>query len=498
MTNQASLLILGLMKKRIWFILLPLLAVFFVKQDFSLAQEPEVIFDRPFGVERLVNGNTLIADGGGRDWTNQGSEIIEVDQAGKIVWFYQDELSFAHSAEELANGNLLIVDTTNNRLLEVNRDKEIIWSSTSWPKGKLADGSYFDYPNDAEELANGHFLVTDRNNNRVIEIDRSGKIFWQKKKLNRPHNADRVDNGNTLVGVKPLSDSENDQVIELNPAGQVVWSYDGGEENPLYWPRDVDKLDNGNYLITDTRHHRVIEVTPEGEQVWEYGEFLSFPFEADRLANGHTLISDSSHARVIEVNPGGEIVWEFRNASMPNYGGFERDKDKDGWPDNWLRGNLLAEGRGTFSWDENVFKDGHHSARIDYDGMGMIFWHQYYPVKPGQKYDLIGLIKSQDLEGYARFEVIFVDELGGQVGVTARTPDHNGTTKWTRYETIFTPPEKAVAADIWCLIEGNGTAWFDELSLKQVGWQRILGVKLSLGIIVGGIIIALLLNKLVR
>lgn len=491
------------MKRKIWLILLPLLAVFFVKQGFSQAQEAEIILDRPFGVERLENGNTLIADGGGRDWTNQGSEIIEVNQKGEIVWSFQDELLFAHSAKELTNGNLLLVDTTNNRLLEVSREKEIIWSSESWPQGELADGSRFNYPNDAEELANGRFLVTDRNNNRVVEIDRSGKIYWQKKKLNRPHNADRLENGNTLI-----SDSENDKVIELNPAGQVVWSYGCGvadKDSPcqLYWPRDVDKLESDNYLITDARHHRVIEVTPEGEVVWEYKEFLSFPYEADRLANGNTLISDSSHARVIEVNPEGKIVWEFNNAPAPRYradfyGGFERDKDKDGWPDNWIRGNLLAEGQGTFSWDENVFKDGHHSVRIDYDGTGMIFWHQYYPVKPGQKYDLIGFIKSQDLGGYARFEVVFVDELGGQVGLTARTPDHQGTTIWTRYETIFSPPEKAIAADIWCLVEGNGTAWFDEISLKPVGWQRILGIKLSLGIILGGMMIALLLNKLVK
>lgn len=483
------------MKKKSLMLFLPLLAVFLMSQK---TQAQEVILDRPFGVERLTNGHTLIADGGGRDWTDQGSEIIEVDENGQVVWSFQDKLIFAHSVEELANGNLLLVDTTNNRLNEVNREKEVIWSSENWPEEALSDGSWLDYPNDADELTNGHFLVTDRNNDRVIEIDRSGRIYWQKKKLNRPHNADRLENGHTLI-----SDSENDKVMEINQAGQIVWSYGGGEESPLYWPRDVDKLENNNYLITDARHHRVIEVTPEGEEVWEYKEFLSFPYEADRLANGNTLIGDSSHARVIEVNPEGEIVWQFRNVPQEKYttdffGGFERDKDKDNWPDNWIRGNLLAEGKGTFSWDENVFKDGHHSAKIDYDGEGMIFWHNYYPVKPGQKYDLIGLIKSQDLEGYARFEVIFLDELGGQVGITARTPDHQGTTRWTRYETIFTPPKKAVAANIWCLVEGKGTAWFDELSLKPVGWQRILGIKLSLGIIVGGIIIALLLNKLIR
>lgn len=486
------------MKKRFWLVLLPLLAVFLISQNFSWAQEEEIVLDRPGGIEQLPNGNVLITDEGGRDWSNEGSEVIEIDFQGKIVWSFQNELVFAHSAEQLANGNILITDTTNNRLLEVNRDKKIVWTSDSWPKKKLTDGSFLNYPNDAEELTNGHFLVTDRNRNRVIEIDRSGRIYWQKKDLSKPHNADRLVNGNTLI-----SDSEEDQVIEVNSAGEVVWSYGGGEESPLYWPRDVDKLANGNYLITDSRHHRVIEVTPEGEETWEYSQFLSFPYEAERLTNGNTLISDSYHFRVIEVTPEGEIVWQFRNAPQlkPDShfaGSFEKDRDGDGWPDEWIRGNLLAEGQGTFGWDENVAKDAQKSIRLDYDGEGMIFWHQYFPVKPGQKYDLIGFIKSQDLDGYARFEVIFLDELGGQIGVTARTPNHKRTTKWTRYETVFSPPKEAVTADIWCLVEGKGTAWFDEISLRQVGWQRVLGLKLSLGIIGGAIIIALILNKIVK
>ncbi len=485
------------MKKKIWFVLLFLLAFFFVKLDFSQAQEQEAILDRPLGIERLANGHTLIADGGGQDWTNQGSEIIEIDSEGKVVWSFQDRLIFAHGVKELSNGNLLIIDTTNNRLIEISRDKEIVWSSESWPKSSVGR-PLLNLPTDVEELENGHFLVTDRNNDRVIEIDRFARIYWQKRELNRPHDADRLAGGNTLI-----SDSENDQVLELNQAGQVVWSYGGGDKNLLYSPRDADKLENGNYLITDNHHHRVIEVTPENEVIWQYEEFLSFPYEADRLANGNTLISDSSHARVIEVSPDKKIVWQFRNAPKPKYsdklnGGFESDENKDDWPDNWVRGNLLAEGSGTFGWDENIFKDGHHSAQIGYDGTGIIFWRQYYPVKPGQKYDLIGLIKSQNLVGAARFEVIFVDELGGQIGIAVQTPDHKGTTLWKRYETIFTPPPKTVAADIRCLVEGKGTAWFDEISLMPVGWERILGVKLSLALILGGIIIALLLNKLVK
>lgn len=501
-----------MMKKRFIFFCLPLLAaflLFFIVNGLSQAKEPEAILDRPFDIERLPNGNTLIVDGGGRDWTNQGSEILEVDAKGKIVWSFQDDLIFAHSAIRLENNNTLIVDTSNNRLIEINPEKEIVWSSENWPnKGKLADGTKFSYPNDIEKLPNGHFLVTDRNNDRLIEIDREGKIYWQKTGLNRPHNGDQTPEGNILV-----SDSEADRVIEINPSGQIVWSYGElpieakektkKEDWPLYWPRDVDRLENGHYLITDSRHHRVIEITPEGKTVWEYKESLSFPYEADRLENGKTLICDSSHARVIEVNPEGKIVWEFRNVSdlevgKKFYGSFEKDRDGDGWPDGWIKGELLAEGKGSITWDNSVFKDGKRSGRIDARGEGMFFWHQYYQVKPGRTYRLISHVRTQELEGFARFEVIFLDKLGGQVGVTARTPDVFGTSGWERHDALFTPPKEAVAADIWALVEGNGTAWFDEIIVQQVGWQKILGLKLSLIILAGAVAIALILNKIIR
>ena len=42
----------------------------------------------PLSVERLSDGNTLIADGG--DERGFGSEVIEVDPFGNIVWQFDD------------------------------------------------------------------------------------------------------------------------------------------------------------------------------------------------------------------------------------------------------------------------------------------------------------------------------------------------------------------------------------------------------------------------
>jgi hypothetical protein len=71
--------------------------------------------EMPLAVERLPNGNTVIADAG--DEAGFGSEIVEVDLVGNIVWNYNGGLKFAHSGRRLRNGNTLITDTTNNRLI---------------------------------------------------------------------------------------------------------------------------------------------------------------------------------------------------------------------------------------------------------------------------------------------------------------------------------------------------------------------------------------------
>ena len=324
------------------------------------------MLDKALGIERLPNGNTLITDGGGAYYTATDASILEVNAEGNIVWQYVGSLTFPHSAQRLPDGDTLISDTTNDRVVQVDAAGEIRWSSNSWggETGTLSDGSHLHYPNDVELLENGHLLITDRNNDRVIEVEKEGTVYWTYDQLTRPHNADRLANGNTL-----LANSEEDLVIEVDSAGEIVWAFGKGT---LQWPRDADRLSNGNTLITDSRHDRVIEVDPSGESVWIVGG-LAIPYEADRLPNGNTLIADNNHRRVIEVNPAGEVVWSFRNfeealpAQLQN-GGFEEDADGDGLPDGWYPADLNAEGEAQFLWDGTVVKEGKHSAGGQYRG----------------------------------------------------------------------------------------------------------------------------------
>ena len=273
----------------------------------------------PHSVLRLSNGHTLITDGSAgppdrRGLGPRGGKIVEMDAAGKTIWEYSDGIDFPHHAELSPDGKrVLIADTGNNRVIEVEiATGRVLWDTRHI---QLSDGSHLNYPNDANYLPDGDFLITDRNNHRVLVIDRSGQVKWQFGKtsvpgndgahLRTPHNADLLPNGDVII-----ADSNNNRILEVSPAGKVVWEYCPQGARALNWPRDADRLANGNTLITDSKNGRVIEVTPEGDVVWEFRD-LRMPYEADRLSNGNTLISDSGNHRVIEVDPLGKIVWVY-------------------------------------------------------------------------------------------------------------------------------------------------------------------------------------------
>jgi hypothetical protein len=432
------------------------------------------MLDKPLGIERLSNGNTLITDGGGAYYTTTDAAIMEVSQGGEVLWLYVGSLAFPHSAERLPTGDTLISDTGHDRVSRVNAAGAIVWSSDDWGggTGTLSDGSHLHYPNDAELLENGNLLITDRNNDRVIEVDGEGQILWIYDRLTRPHNGDRLANGNTMI-----ANSEENRVIEVTPAGEIVWSYGQGDD--LDWPRDADRLPSGNILITDSRHNRVLEVDPGGQVVWSFAG-LALPYEADRLPNGNTLIADNSHRRAIEVDPAGEIVWSFRNfeETLPETlqnGGFEDDADGDGLPDGWYPADLNAEGEAQFLWDGTVVKGGKHSAGGQYRGEGRMSWLQVVTVQPDADYRFSGYLKAQILSGVVAYQLWFVDELGGPVGEPVTVAPHQTSTDWVKDEIEVRAPPEATAVQIWGQIIADGRAWFDDVRWQEKGSGFSLG-----------------------
>ena len=418
----------------------------------------------PCDVERLANGHTLIADAGALDGT--GSEVVEVDPLGQIVWRYDEGLQFAHSAKRLANGNTLIADTTSNRVIEVTPDGRLAFSSDDWSggSGRLSDGTHLHYPNDAHELPDGTLIITDRNNDRCVIVDRHGTVVWSfSEGIRHPHNCDVLSGGNVLI-----ADSDGRRVVEIDRDGQIVWSYGDGRPETLNWPRDADRLDNGNTLITDSKNSRILEVAPDGRVAWSYAVpyFANF-YDADKLPGGNVLISSQQHQEVIEVDAAGNVVWSFRNVRRTEpvrprlTNGAFKQRAPDGGPACWTLCTRLSEGGGRVIWDEDA--QPRPCPGIEYDRPGALYLAQTIAAAPRQRYEMGGQIRTELDDGsVAYFQIAFVDDRGGYTADTAAQPKgqlFTGTQPWTPDRLEAVAPDRATAAEVRIFISGRGRIW---------------------------------------
>ena len=207
----------------------------------------------------------------------------------------ENQISVTQNNSSKQVGNTLITESLyGNRVIEVDSSGNIVWEKAG-----------LNNPWDAERLTNGNTLISDLG--RVIEVDTGGTIVWEYDiGLISSFDAERLANGNTLI-----AGTYSNRVIEVDSSGSIVWQKTGLEA-----PVDVERLDNGNTLIVDGNAHRIIEVNIVGNIVWQKAG-LNFPVDAERLTNGNTLITESQNNRVIEVDSNGNIVWEKAGLNNP-------------------------------------------------------------------------------------------------------------------------------------------------------------------------------------
>ncbi len=213
----------------------------------------------------------------------------------------------------------------DNRVILVNPSGRIVWQYGQF--GQTGSGfNLLSTPVQCTWLPNAHVLITDQGNNRIIEVNLRKQIVWQypgsntnvADQLNSPNSAELLENGHVLI-----ADENNNRAIEVTRADEIVAEYsDGGNVGAVAF---ASRLDNGDTLLTDAGFSRAIEVDANDNFVWQYvtdTDPLSvpapLPTRAVRLRDGDTLISDQFNNRVIRVNQAGSIVASY---GLPLAGG---------------------------------------------------------------------------------------------------------------------------------------------------------------------------------
>ncbi len=191
---------------------------------------------QPEDAERIPSSKEyIIADKG-------NNRVIIVDEdTNNILWqLGVEELNSPVDIQYVANGKVLITDRGNHRVILVDRaSKNIVWQfGRKGIADSLAGG--LKLPSDADYLANGNVMIADGGNNRIIEVNSAGEIVWQfHRRLTTLRDVDRLEDGRTLV----VYDNYPSR-LAYNDSLMVSGVYDFGENkesvfDQLFWSADT-------------------------------------------------------------------------------------------------------------------------------------------------------------------------------------------------------------------------------------------------------------------
>jgi hypothetical protein len=258
-----------------------------------------------------------------------------------LSFFVLSPRTFATSSGFNSPGNVLISDQFNNRVIEVNRDKQILWSFGSGNPNLCNPGpGTIIGLNDAERLSDGFTLLAGTGippmtvpglpngcvDNRVIVVNHEGDIVWQygqagvtgsgPNQLNVPVFAIQLPNRDIMI-----VDQGNERVIQVDRfSKKIVFQYGCPTCNLLNNPNSAEVLPNGHILIADENNSRAIEIDRQGNIVWQVGKAqgLNIVAFASRLPNGDTLVTDSGNNRIVEFTPDKQIVFQYFTNTAKN------------------------------------------------------------------------------------------------------------------------------------------------------------------------------------
>jgi outer membrane protein assembly factor BamB len=157
----------------------------------------------PLVAQRLPGGRTFIATSSG---------FSEVDRTGKELWTLPaPQGGQVMKAYRMRNGHVACVARLGvSRFYELDREGKVLRSfgvSLTTSGGRL------------DVLPNGHVLIPEKDNHRVVEYDVQGREAWHAR-FEQPIAAVRLPNGQTLV-----TSYQSQRAVALDAKGGEAWEY---------------------------------------------------------------------------------------------------------------------------------------------------------------------------------------------------------------------------------------------------------------------------------
>jgi hypothetical protein len=266
-------------------------------------------------------GDLMIAD-------RQNGRIVIVNAAGAVRWRFPVKGSLpagrrfaADDAFLSPDGQTIVANEEEHEVVDRIdlTTRRIVWQYGRYGVAGRGPGEMHT-PDDAYPLANGDVIVADIDNCRVIEISASKRIVRQwgrtgvcvdhaPQTYGRPNGDTPLPDGGLLI-----TEITGSRVVRLDAAGHVVFDI----HVPATYPSDAHLDAQGNVVVADySSPGAVLRVSPTGHLLWRFGPGTGFgrldhPSLAMSLPNGSIILNDDFRNRVLVVDPRTRhITWSY-------------------------------------------------------------------------------------------------------------------------------------------------------------------------------------------
>lgn len=224
----------------------------------------------------LPGGNIVLAVSKGKRYP--GGAVLELSRSNEVKFEWKGTQEEVNSVQKLPGGSYVVTEAgPRPRLLELDARGGII---LEFPLQCQKENAHMQ-TRMARKLPGGTYLVPHLLDFAVKEYDAGGKVQRvlgtavdpARAQHTWPFTAIRLANGNTVVGC-----THGNRVVELDKDGKVVWQLSNEDLKPagleLKDACGVQRLPNGNTVITSYAagpgEARLIEVTREKKVAWIY------------------------------------------------------------------------------------------------------------------------------------------------------------------------------------------------------------------------------------
>lgn len=276
----------------------------------------------------------MIADRG-------NNRILIMNSSMHIIWKYPSpslpssnkNFYFPDDAFFANHGHTIISNQENNNTIVkiAYPSGKLLWSY-GHPRVAGSAPGYLRAPDDAYQLKNGQVVVADDQNCRILFINPNKTIAHTIGEpgicthnpgvsIGSPNGDTPLYNGDILV-----SEIIGSWVSEYTPTGKMVWA----TQLPISYPSDPQQLDAGPgkntnlYLIADySNPGAILTFTRQGKVLYRYQPTsgpgrLNDPSLVEKLPSGVFMANDDHRDRMVAIDPTTKaLVWQYGVSDTP-------------------------------------------------------------------------------------------------------------------------------------------------------------------------------------